>query len=76
MKPVITFAIPLAPKCRADAYWDKAMDNLNRTLRSLENQTSDAYNVILCRNSVYFWDDFRFDQSYRNMIKTKIFTIQ
>ncbi len=63
MKPIITFGIPLAPKCRIN-YWEKSQDNLNRTLNSLENQSSNNYNVVLVRTD---HDKIRLDKEYRNL---------
>jgi len=61
-KPIVTFVIPIAPKSRID-YWDKAMVNLNRTLRSLDNQTSDNYNVVLVVTETDMVD---LDKAYRH----------
>ena len=58
--------IPLAPKCKID-YWDEAMINLNRTLRSLDNQTSDRYNVFLVLTDT---DKIDLDKDYRNLYIT------
>jgi len=63
MNPTVTFGIPMAPRERTRD-WNKAMDNLNRTLNSLENQTSDNYNVVLVRTDD---DEIRLDKEYRNL---------
>ena len=64
MKPIVTFGIPIAPKCRID-YWDKAMDNLNRTLNSIENQTVKDYLIVAVKETN---DKLRLDKKYRNLV--------
>jgi len=65
-KPIVSFVIPIAPKSRID-YWDDAMVNLNRTLRSLDNQTSDNYNIFLITTDT---DKVELDKDYRNLYIT------
>jgi hypothetical protein len=71
VNPTITFGIPIAPKARID-YWDKAMLNLNRTLSSLDNQSSSSYNVVLVKTRD---DELQLDKEYRNLFTLNCLTL-
>lgn len=62
MQPIITFGIPLAPRCRVND-WEGAMKNLDTTLYSLDNQSDDRYSVILVRTK----DDCIEIKNHRNI---------
>lgn len=45
---MITFGIPMAPICRC-GYWSYAMENLKVTVRSMANQSNEAFNIVIAK---------------------------